>query len=105
MKLETFNKSALIAAGKEVERLYLNYAPVNDYVRASYHANKELIDRAKNGRIEHSTEERMQLGIFRALDGESEFQDLLHAIALMDVFLEGWESEEKFNAHFNSTVP
>jgi hypothetical protein len=94
-----FNKAALMRAAAELERLFMNYRQNSGDVAAAYEQCKPLIEKAKNGGITSPAGERLPANYFSTEFDLINYRDLYHAASLFDMYLEGWESEEAYNAH------
>lgn len=105
MKNLKFNQKAVIESAKALEDLFLKYAKIDQDAAAAYKQCKPIIDRAKNGEITRITVERVKCGYFGGhFDLADKFPDLLHARSVLNTYLEGWNSEEDFNAYMKEIL-
>ena len=88
----------------KLETLFLRYSSESDDVAAAYKQCKAMIKKAIAGEITEVTTERLPGGYFTSHFEVIEFSDLYKAAADFDMYLEGWESEEKFNAHMEGVM-
>ncbi len=95
--MNTFNKQALMDTASKLEKLFLYYRQSSEDAAAAYKQCKPLIDKAKNGEINSATEERLPGGYFTTEFELIDFRDLYKAASELDMYLEGWESEQAFN--------
>ena len=102
--METFNKKAVMETASRLEALFLKYQSSSGDVAAAYKQCKSLIDRAKNGEIEKATDERLPGGYFSTEFELINIRDLYKTASELDMYLEGWESEEAFNEHMKGIL-
>ncbi|OEC32751.1 hypothetical protein SAMN05216600_1311 [Pseudomonas cuatrocienegasensis] len=102
--METFNKKAVMETASRLEKLFLKYKSSSSDVAAAYRQCKPLIDRAKDGGIDKATGERLPGGYFSTEFELINIRDLYKAASELDMYLEGWESEEAFNKHMEDIL-
>jgi hypothetical protein len=102
--METFNKQAVIETATRLEKLFLKYQETNADVAAAYIQCRPLIERAKSGQINKATKERLPSGYFSTKFDLFNIRDLYKTASELDMYLEGWESEEAFNKHMEKIL-
>jgi|SRR5690554_1400089 len=102
--MKRFNKKAVMKAASRLENLFIKYRSYSTDVEAAYKQCKPLIERAKNGEINGATSERLPGGYFSTEFELINIRELYKAASELDMYLEGWESEEAFNEHMKSIL-
>ena len=99
-----FNKKAVMEQARIVELRFLENLTAGEEIVGMYRESKDFLDRAKNGLINGPTRERINAAILTRGELPYEVPQLFSAIALLHMYLQGWESEERFNADFESII-
>lgn len=102
--MKKFNKRAVVEAASKLDALFIKYESRSADVAAAYKQCKPLIDRAKNGEINEATRERLPGGYFSTEFDLINIRELYRAASELDMYLEGWESEEAFNQHMKNIL-
>lgn len=92
-----FNKEALVAAASDLENLFLKYSKMNGDVAIAFKRCKPLIDKVTTGQITAPTSEKLDATYFSPEFDLINYKDLYEKAAELDMFLEGWGSEEEYN--------
>jgi len=99
-----FNKNALIKTASELDELFLKYSKVNDDVSSAYKRCNALIAKAKLGGIVEATNVKLDSAYFSSEFDLINFEDLYEKAAEFDMYLEGWGSEEEYNAYMEELL-
>ncbi|MEW7975419.1 MAG: hypothetical protein AB2810_19430 [Candidatus Thiodiazotropha endolucinida] len=91
MNIEALKNSAL-----KVKELFEKYSEISDEAASAYKQNQVLIDEAISGEIISPTWRRVESGYFTKGEELPEYRDLFVAVAKMDLYLEGFNSENEF---------
>jgi len=98
------NKSALSSSAEELEKLFIKYASMNSDVAAAYKRCKPLIDRAKSGQIDNPGAEKLDATYFSPEFDLINYRDLYEKAAELDMYLDGWNSEEEYNKYMEKII-
>lgn len=102
--MERFNRMAVMETASRLEQLFIKYKDSSEDVAAAYRQCKPLIDRAKNGEIDKITAERLPGSYFTTEFDLINIRDLYKAASELDMYLEGWPSEDAFNKHMKDIL-
>ena len=98
------NPKAVKETAYFLDELFRKYQSSSEDVAAAYRQCKPIIEKAKQGEFIEATEVRLPSNYFTTEFDLIKFRDLYKAASDLNMYLEGWDSEEAFNAHMEKLL-
>jgi hypothetical protein len=98
------NQQAIIDTAVLLDKLFTKYKSESSDISAAYQQCKSLIERAKAGEFIGMTAERLPSAYFSTEFDLIGYRDLYKAASDLNMYLEGWDSEEAFNTHMDELL-
>jgi hypothetical protein len=103
MSRKILNKPSVVRVASELEALFQRYSAENADVFSAFKRCRGLIDRAKSGLIIESGE-KLDATYFSPEFDLVNYKDLFEKAAELDMYLEGWKSEDEYNEHMEKLI-
>lgn len=84
--------------------MFKKHATESEDVIDAYKQCKPIIDRAITGEIKEPNTVRLPSGYFSTEFDLFKIRELYKTASLLDMYLEGWESEEEYNKHMEGVM-
>jgi len=98
------NQQAIMEKAFLLERLFIKYKDQSADISAAYLQCKPLIDRAVAGEFTAATDERLPGNYFTTEFDLINYRDLYKTASDLNMYLEGWDSEQAFNKHMKKLL-
>ena len=99
MNLEAIKETAI-----KLDGLFKKHATESEDVIAAYKQCKPVIEKAISGEIKEAKTVQLPSGYFSTEFDLFNIRELYKTAALLDMYLEGWESEAEYNAHMENIM-
>lgn len=98
------NQEAIKDTAIKLEVLFKKHTTGSEDVIAAYKQCKPIIDKAIKGEIKEPNTVRLPSGYFSTEFHLFNIRELYKTASLLDMYLEGWESEEEYNKRMEGVM-